>query len=36
VISDKRHSLFALVILTASVPIYLVVRFLSSRHRRIR
>jgi APA family basic amino acid/polyamine antiporter len=33
VISDKKHSLFALVILAASVPIYLVVRLLSSRHR---
>ena len=33
VISDKRHSLFALVILAASVPIYLVVRLLSSHHR---
>ena len=33
VISDQRHSLFALVILAASVPIYLVVRFFSSGHR---
>ena len=31
VISDKRDSLFALVILAASVPIYLVVRLLSAR-----
>ncbi len=33
VISDQRHSLFALAILAVSVPIYLVVRLLSSRHR---
>jgi APA family basic amino acid/polyamine antiporter len=33
VISDKKHSLFALVILAASVPIYVAVRLLSSRHR---
>jgi len=33
VISDKKHSLFALVILAASVPIYVVARLLSSRHR---
>jgi APA family basic amino acid/polyamine antiporter len=32
VISDKRHSLFALAILAVSVPIYLVVHLLSSRH----
>jgi basic amino acid/polyamine antiporter, APA family len=31
VISDKRDSLFALMILAASVPIYLVVRLMSSR-----
>jgi basic amino acid/polyamine antiporter, APA family len=36
VISDKRDSLFALVILAVSVPIYLVVRFFSSRHRQRR
>ena len=36
VISDKRHSLFALVILAASVPIFVVVRLLSSRHRQRR
>jgi APA family basic amino acid/polyamine antiporter len=34
VISDQRHSLFALAILAVSVPIYLVVRLLSSRHHR--
>jgi APA family basic amino acid/polyamine antiporter len=33
VISDRRHSLFALAILAVSVPIYLVVRLLSSRRR---
>jgi APA family basic amino acid/polyamine antiporter len=33
VISDKQNSLWALAILAASVPIYLVVRLLSSRHR---
>ena len=33
VISDQRHSLFALAILAVSVPIYLVVRLLSSRRR---
>jgi APA family basic amino acid/polyamine antiporter len=33
VINDKRHSLFALAILAASVPIYLVVHLLSSPHR---
>jgi len=33
VISDKKHSLFALVILAASFPIYVVARLLSSRHR---
>jgi APA family basic amino acid/polyamine antiporter len=33
VISDQRHSLFALAILAASVPIFLVVRLLSSRQR---
>jgi APA family basic amino acid/polyamine antiporter len=33
VISDKLHSLFALVILAVSVPIFLIVRFLSSSHR---
>ena len=34
VISDRPHSLFALAILAVSVPIYLTVRFMSSRHRR--
>jgi APA family basic amino acid/polyamine antiporter len=34
VISDQRHSLFALAILAVSVPIYLTVRLMSSRHRR--
>ena len=34
VISDQRHSLFALAILAVSVPIYLTVRLVSSRHRR--
>jgi APA family basic amino acid/polyamine antiporter len=34
VISDKLHSLFALVILAVSVPIYLLVRLLNSRGRR--
>lgn len=33
VISDKQNSLWALAILAASIPIYLVVRLLSSRHR---
>jgi len=33
VISDQRHSLFALAILAVSVPIYLVVRLLYSRQR---
>jgi APA family basic amino acid/polyamine antiporter len=33
VISDKKNSLWALAILAASIPIYLVVRLLSSRHR---
>jgi APA family basic amino acid/polyamine antiporter len=33
VISDQRHSLFALAILAVSVPIYLLVRLLSSRRR---
>lgn len=33
VIGDKLHSLFALAILAASVPIFLVVRFVSSRQR---
>jgi APA family basic amino acid/polyamine antiporter len=32
VLSDKRDSLFALAILAVSVPIYLVVRLMSSRH----
>jgi APA family basic amino acid/polyamine antiporter len=36
VISDKQNSLWALAILAASVPIYLVVRLLSSRHRQPR
>lgn len=36
VISDKRDSLFALIILAASVPIYLVVRLMSSRQRQPR
>jgi basic amino acid/polyamine antiporter, APA family len=36
VISDQRHSLFALAILAASVPIFLVVRLLSSRQRQSR
>jgi len=34
VISDRRHSVFALAILAVSVPIYLVVRLLSSRRLR--
>ena len=34
VISDQRHSLFALAILAVSVPIYLTVRLMSSHHRR--
>jgi APA family basic amino acid/polyamine antiporter len=34
VISDKLHSLFALAILAVSIPLYLVVRFLTSRRRR--
>jgi basic amino acid/polyamine antiporter, APA family len=34
VISDQRHSLFALAILAVSVPIFLVVRLMSSHHRR--
>jgi APA family basic amino acid/polyamine antiporter len=33
VISDKKDSLFALIILAVSVPIYLVVRLMSSRQR---
>jgi APA family basic amino acid/polyamine antiporter len=33
VISDKKNSLWALAILAASIPIYLEVRLLSSRHR---
>jgi len=33
VISDKRHSLFALAILAVSVPMYLVVHLVSSRQR---
>lgn len=33
VISDQRHSLFALAILAVSVPIYLLVRLMSSRQR---
>ncbi len=33
VISDQRHSLFALAILAVSVPIYLTVRLMSSRQR---
>jgi basic amino acid/polyamine antiporter, APA family len=36
VISDQRDSLFALAILAVSVPIYLVVRLMSSRHRQPR
>ena len=36
VISDKKDSLFALIILAASVPIYLVVRLMSSRQRQPR
>jgi len=36
VISDQRHSLFALAILAVSVPIYLLVRLLSSRRRQTR
>lgn len=36
VISDKKDSLFALIILAASVPIYLVVRVVSSRQRQSR
>ncbi len=36
VISDRPHSLFALAILAVSVPIYLVVRLLSSRQRQTR
>ena len=34
VVSDQRHSLFALAILGGSVPIFLVVRLMSSNHRR--
>lgn len=36
VINDQLHSLFALVILAVSVPIFLIVRFLSSSHRQPR